>query len=43
VAEVACELNMTPVLIHARQHRIMKKLRARVALYTGDSLGSERA
>jgi RNA polymerase sigma factor (sigma-70 family) len=43
VADVAAELNMAPVVVHARQHRILKKLRARVALYTGEPLGCERA
>lgn len=43
VAEVSSELHMPPALIHARQHRILKKLRARVALYTGDPLGAEFA
>ncbi len=40
VDEVASELNLEPQQIHARQHRLMKKLRARVALYTGGPLGS---
>jgi RNA polymerase sigma factor (sigma-70 family) len=43
VAEVAAELKMTPAIVHARQHRIMKKLQARVALYTGGPLGTEPA
>ncbi len=38
--QVASELNLAPQQVHARQHRIMKKLRARVALYSGGSLGS---
>ena len=40
VDEVASELNLAPQQIHARQHRLMKKLRARVALYTGGPIGS---
>ena len=40
VDEVACELNLEPQQIHARQHRLMKKLRARVSLYTGGPIGS---
>ena len=40
VDEVARELNMTPEQIHARQHRLMNKLRIRVALYAGEPLGS---
>lgn len=40
VDEVACELNLTPQQVHTRQHRVMKKLRTRVALYAGDPLGS---
>jgi RNA polymerase sigma factor (sigma-70 family) len=43
VAEVAAELKMAPAMVHARQHRIMKKLQARVALYTGGPLGSQSA
>jgi RNA polymerase sigma factor (sigma-70 family) len=43
VAEVAAELKMAPAIVHARQHRIMKKLQARVALYTGGPLGAEPA
>lgn len=40
VAEAAEELHLTPDQIYARQHRIMKELRARVALYTGGPVGS---
>ncbi|MFQ5730501.1 MAG: sigma-70 family RNA polymerase sigma factor [Planctomycetaceae bacterium] len=40
VDEVARELNLTPEQVHARQYRVMKKLRTRLALYTGDPLGS---
>jgi RNA polymerase sigma factor (sigma-70 family) len=43
VDEVASELDLKPEQVHARQHRIMKKLRARVALYTGEPFGSEGA
>ena len=39
--DVASELNLEPQQVHARQHRMMKKLRARVALYTGDPIGSQ--
>ena len=40
VDEVASELNLAPQQVHARQHRVMKKLRARVAFYTGGPIGS---
>ena len=40
VDEVASELMLAPRQIHARQHRLMKKLRLRVALYAGGPLGS---
>jgi RNA polymerase sigma factor (sigma-70 family) len=43
VSEVARELGMAPAMVHARQHRIMKKLQARVALYTGAPLGAKSA
>lgn len=36
VQETALELNLSPAQVHARQHRILKKLRARVAVYSGD-------
>lgn len=39
VEEVAAELNLSPDQIYARQHRIMKELRARVSLYTGAPIG----
>jgi RNA polymerase sigma factor (sigma-70 family) len=35
VEDVAGELNMAPEQVYARQHRILKKLRARVAICTG--------
>ena len=41
VSEVARELGMSPAIVHARQHRIMKKLQTRVALYTGAPLGAK--
>lgn len=40
VDEVANELELAPEIVHARQHRMMKKLRSRVALYTGGEIGS---
>lgn len=39
VEDVIAELKLAPASVHARQHRIMKKLRARIALYTGAPLG----
>ncbi len=33
VEEVAAELNVSPEVIHARQHRILKKLKSNVASY----------
>lgn len=41
VEEVARVLNLTPAQVHARQHRIMKKLQAHVALYTGAPFGPQ--
>lgn len=41
VEEVATELSLEPEQVYARQHRILKKLRARVALYSGGSLGAD--
>ena len=38
--DVASELNLAPQQVHGRQHRMMKKLRSRAALYTGDPIGS---
>jgi RNA polymerase sigma factor (sigma-70 family) len=38
-AEVAAALNMTPQQVWYRQHRLLAKLRARRALYTGDVFG----
>ena len=43
VDEVARELDLKPEQVHARQHRIMKKLRARVALYTGEPFGADQS
>ena len=39
VAEVAAKLNLTPEVVRYRQHRILRKLRARLALYTGKPFG----
>ncbi|HUQ71888.1 MAG TPA: sigma-70 family RNA polymerase sigma factor [Planctomycetaceae bacterium] len=41
IGEVASQLNLAPEQVSARQHRIVKKLRTRVAHYTGCPLGSE--
>lgn len=38
VDQVARELELTSSVVHARQHRIIKKLRSRVAALTGQSL-----
>ena len=43
VDEVATELDLKPEQVHARQHRIMKKLKARVAVYTGEPFIPEGA
>ena len=40
VNEVASALNLTPKQVNAQQYRVMKKLRTRVALFTGDPIGS---
>jgi RNA polymerase sigma factor (sigma-70 family) len=40
VDEVVCELDLAPEQVHTRQHRMMKKLRARMSLYTGGPIGS---
>lgn len=40
VEDVAAELQLEPQVVHARQHRMMKKIRARVVLYTGGEIGS---
>jgi RNA polymerase sigma factor (sigma-70 family) len=41
VEDVAAELSLSPDQVHARQHRIMKKLRSMVALYTGGAISSD--
>ncbi len=39
VAEVAAELNLSLEQVSKRQHRTLKKLRARMAVYTGEHFG----
>jgi len=39
VSEVAASLDLKPEQVWYRHHRMLKKLRARVALYTGESIG----
>lgn len=39
VADVAAELKVTPERVRYRQHRLLKKLKARVAVFTGEPLG----
>jgi RNA polymerase sigma factor (sigma-70 family) len=41
VAEVAAELGISSEQVWYRQRRLMKKLRARVAVFTGQSLGGD--
>lgn len=41
VKHVASKLDLTPEQVYARQHRILKKLRARIAAYTGSPLSAE--
>jgi len=41
VAEVAAELGLSSEQVWYRQRRLMKKLQARVAVFTGQTLGSE--
>lgn len=41
VAEVAAELQISPEQVWYRQHRLMKKLKARVALFTGEQFGDD--
>ncbi len=40
VADVAAALGLSPEQVRARHYRAMKKLRTRVALYTGEPIGA---
>lgn len=40
VAQVAAALGLAPEQVRYRQHRMLEKLRARAALYTGEHLGA---
>ena len=40
VPEVAAALNLTPEQVRVRQHRLLKKLRAMQAVYTGEQFGN---
>jgi DNA-directed RNA polymerase specialized sigma24 family protein len=39
VAEVAAELGLSREQVSYRQHRLLKKLKARIGLFTGENLG----
>jgi DNA-directed RNA polymerase specialized sigma24 family protein len=41
VADVAAELGLSSEQVWYRQRRLMKKLQARVAVFTGQTLGSD--
>jgi RNA polymerase sigma factor (sigma-70 family) len=43
VAEVAAELGISPEQVWYRQHRLLKKLKARMALFTGEQFGGDDA
>jgi hypothetical protein len=40
VADVAAELQLSPEQVWYRQYRLLKKLKARMAMFTGEPLGS---
>jgi RNA polymerase sigma factor (sigma-70 family) len=42
VAEVAAALDLTREQVRYRHHRMLQKLRARVAVYTGEHFGADR-
>jgi len=41
VAEVAVALKLSPAGVRCRQHRMLRKLRARMAVYTGKHFGAD--
>lgn len=41
VTDVAKELDLTPEQVRYRHHRVMQKLRSRLAFFAGDSIGSD--